>query len=207
MKSFLRMALALLLFLPAALMAQTLNFAVSSTTTGGPTITPRLTWTTSPAATACTASGAPGWSGVKGPTGVATLAAISQSQTYTLACTWPGQGSTALTWTAPTENTDGTPFTAADAIKSYVVNYATSAALLNSGPNTRAVNQANAVSATVTDLNAGTYFFCVRAVSLIDRFSDCSNVIQKVVAAGTSGSINRTAGLVFVRPNPPTNLE
>src|SRR5688572_22209524 len=105
MKSFLRAVLAALLLVPSFLLAQTLNFSVASATTGGPTITPRLTWSTTPAATSCTASGASDWSGVKGPSGVVTLAPIAYSQTYTLVCSWPSTtGSIPLQWTPPTHN-------------------------------------------------------------------------------------------------------
>jgi hypothetical protein len=191
-----------LLLVSLQLQAQTLNFSVSSVTTGGPTITPRLTWSTNPAATSCTASGATGWSGTKGPSGVLTLAPIAQSETYSISCSWPGTtGSAVLTWTPPTQNTDGSALTD---LSGYIANYGTSATALSQS---YLINQPSAVTATIANLTAGTYYFCVKATAASSRQSDCSNTVQKVVTVAAGQTISRTAGLVFVKPLPPTNLE
>lgn len=201
-----RLLLTMVLMLAAGpLLAQTLNFSVASATTGGATITPRLTWSTTPAATSCTASGgSAGWAGIKGASGVQTLTAISQSETYTLSCSWPStNGSVQLKWTPPTQFSDGNPLTPATDLKWYLVHFGATATTMTQ---TRRVEQPTASTATVTDIPAGTYFFCVRAVGLDDRLSDCSNTIQKTTSA-SGQTIQRTAGLVFVKPNPPTGLE
>ncbi len=205
MKLLFRAAIAALVLLPSLLLAQTLNFSVASATTGGPTITPRLTWSTSPVATSCTATGgSSGWAGVKGPSGVQTLTAISQSETYTLVCSWPStNGSIPLSWTPPDKFSDGNPLDPATDLKWYLIHYGASATTMTQS---RRVEQPTASSASLTDVAVGTYFICVRAVGLDDRLSDCSNTIQKTATA-SGQTIQRTAGLVFVKPNAPTGLQ
>lgn len=83
----------------------------AQTTTGDGSVVPALTWSTAPAATGCTASGAAGWTGAKGPSGTQTLPAITQSATYNLTCTWPGDTTATVSWVNPTQNTDSSPYT------------------------------------------------------------------------------------------------
>lgn len=202
----------LLLLAAGPLSAQTLNFSVSSVTTGGPTITPRLTWSTTPAATTCTASGgSAGWAGVKGPSGVQTLTPISQSETYTLVCSWPSTtASIPIRWVNPTHNDNGTPAT--DDGEPYtdprgsLIAYGTSATAM---AQSQMVDSPTATTATITGVTAGTlYFICVRAVNTSDRQSNCSAPpLQKTATATAGQTINRTAGLVFVKPNAPTGLQ
>jgi hypothetical protein len=90
-----------------------------------------------------------------------------------------------LNWTPPTQNTDGTPV----ALKGYTIHFGATADSLTQ---TRALNVPAASSTTVTGLSAGTYFFCVKAISTADMVSACSNVVSKVIAPAT--------------PNAPTNL-
>ena len=103
-KRFLAGACALLL--AGLAQAQTAGVvSLSATPTSGTgSVTPRLTWSTNPVATSCTASG--GWSGTKAASGAQTLTAINANTNYTLTCTW-GTGSATVNWTAPTTNTNG----------------------------------------------------------------------------------------------------
>src|SRR5262249_5296312 len=93
----------------------TLSASPPGVTPGGTTT---LTWSSSNV-TACNASG--GWTGSKGLTGSQATAAINADQTFTLTCSGTGGNAVAsttvtvrsalLSWTAPTQNTDGTALT------------------------------------------------------------------------------------------------
>jgi hypothetical protein len=71
-------------------------------------LAPELTWSTSPAGAACTASGA--WSGAKASSGTETVPAIRSSSVFALACSWPDESMAMLTWVNPTEHTDSSPY-------------------------------------------------------------------------------------------------
>lgn len=193
-----RALLALLLLIASGpLWAQTLTFTAENTTGAG-SVVPKLTWSTTPAATLCTASG--DWSGTKAASGTETLAAITSSKTYNLTCSFPSPTSATLTWTLPTTNTDGSPYTDA---KGFLIYGATSAAgLATATPR----NHFFPTSTTTpyTGLTAGTWFFCIKAVNQLDQASVCSNTVSKTLA---SASQNRSVGItVNPVPNAPTNL-
>jgi len=110
----------LFLFVVCAANAQTtptVTLTVSPTS-GIETATPTLTWS-STGATSCVASG--GWSGTKATSGTQTLPAITASATYNLTCNAAG-GFATLTWTAPTQRTDGSALTN---LASYRIKYGT----------------------------------------------------------------------------------
>lgn len=175
--------------------APSLTFTPSATTGAG-SVVPVLTWSTTPVAQSCTASG--DWSGTKAASGTETLAAITQSRTYNLTCTWPAGTSATLRWTPPTTNTDGSTLTD---LRSYTVHYGTSATAL---AQTKNVTNASATSDTVTGLAAGTWYFCVRAVNAASVSSDCSNTATKVLSAS---NVNRSVGIVVnPKPSGPTAL-
>ena len=87
--------------------AGTITFSANKTSSTG-SFAPVLTWSTSPVATSCSASG--GWSGTKFASGSETVASISANASYTLTCAW-GNGSATISWTAPTKNTNGSSLT------------------------------------------------------------------------------------------------
>lgn len=193
-----KVLLALVLLLAATpLFAQTLTFTAENTTGNG-TVVPKLTWSTTPAATGCTASG--DWSGSKAAAGTETLPAISVSKTYNLTCSFAAPSSAVLTWVIPTTNTDGSPYTDA---KGFLIYGATSAAALAT------VTPRNhffptSTSTPYTGLTVGTWFFCVKAVNQLDAASACSNVVSKTIAAGSQ---NKSVGItVNPVPNAPTAL-
>src|ERR1044072_5955990 len=97
------LALPLLLLgtLAQAQTAGTINFTANKTSATG-SLTPVLTWSTSPVAPSCSASGA--WSGTKFASGSETLAAITASKSYTLTCAW-GNGTAKISWTADRKST------------------------------------------------------------------------------------------------------
>ena len=84
-------------------------------------------------------------------------------------------GDAALSWTAPTENTDGTSLTN---LAGYRIAYGTSAGAL-----TQTVQIANAslTRYTIDNLSPGTYYFSVRAYTSGGTESGNSNVSSKVV--------------------------
>jgi hypothetical protein len=190
-------ALACFVLLGATAHAQT---AGTVTITANPTsatgsATPVLTWSSSPVASSCLASG--GWSGTKFASGSETVARITANASYTLTCTW-GAASTTVTWVAPTRNTDNTTLTD---LASFKVVYGRSATDLSQ---TRVVSDPRATSTVISSLAAGTWYFAVRAVSSAQRESDLSNVASKsIAAASTARTVNVT---VTPAPSPTPSL-
>src|SRR5262245_50255135 len=64
-----------------------LTFAVT-TQRQGQQIIPTLSWSTTPAAVSCTASGDAAWTGTKAASGTQTLALVAPPRSYTLRCVW-----------------------------------------------------------------------------------------------------------------------
>jgi hypothetical protein len=163
--------------------AGTVNLSVSPTQASN-TATPVLTWSTSPVAQSCTASG--GWSGTKFASGSQTLSAITATTSYTLTCTW-ASGSANLRWTIPTTNTNGSTLTN---LASYKILYGTSSASLNQ---TQAVSNPAATSATVAGLTPATWYFAVRAVNSTGAESADSNIGTKTISgASTAKTVTTT---------------
>ena len=172
------LALPLLLLgsLAQAQTAGTITFTAAQTSATG-SMTPKLTWSTTPVASSCTASG--GWSGTKFASGTETLPTITASKSYTLTCAW-GNGTANLSWVKPTQNTDGSTLTN---LKGYRILYGTSASNLNYS---QSVNSATATSASVAALGAGTWYFAVRAVNTAGAESDNSAVVSRTITAATA---------------------
>jgi hypothetical protein len=84
-------------------------------------------------------------------------------------------GSANLSWTAPTENTDGTPLTD---LAGYTIHYGTSAGAL-----TQTVTLANAAATSyvVANLSSGTYYFAISAYSTAGTQSAESSVGNKSI--------------------------
>jgi hypothetical protein len=163
--------------------AGTITFTANQTTATG-SLTPVLTWSTTPVASSCTASGA--WSGTKFASGTQTLSTITSSKSYTLTCTW-SNGTATVNWTAPTKNTDGTTLTN---LAGFRVLYGTSASSLSQS---LTVNNKDARSAVLPSLSAGTWYFAVRAVNTMQAESDNSNIGQKTIAgANAAKTLNIT---------------
>jgi hypothetical protein len=193
------LATILLVAFAAAAQSQTLNFTVETSTSGGDSVVPRLTWTTSPAASSCTASN--GWTGSKAASGTELLPAINATRSYTLTCTWPGVQSCTVNWTAPTTNTDGSAYTNPGGFR---IQYGSSATGLD-----QSVYLQNPAARTWScpsspPLAAGTWFFGVRAVNAQGLESELSNVASKVLSATANQS--RTLEVAIKFPNPPTDL-
>lgn len=110
-------AIALLLSSACAFAQGTVTLTPSITSGDGQITIPTMSWSTSPALTTgtpCTASAVPalaGWSGAKAGSGTVTNLTIPQNTRLVLDCVFPGDSIVTFTWTNPTTNTDGTPYT------------------------------------------------------------------------------------------------
>lgn len=156
------------------------SLTLATKVNGDGTLTPTLTWETTPAAPSCQGSGNASWSGAKAGAGTVTLAAVpaNQPQAYALVCSWPGDTQAMLTWTAPTENTDGSALTN---LAGFRVKYGTAQAALDKMVD---VAGAGVTKYTVTGLNtSGTYFFGVMAYTDQGAESALSNLVSKAINA------------------------
>ncbi len=191
-----------LLFLSVIAYAQTpgvVNLSVTPTTANG-TLTPLLTWSTSPTAISCVASG--GWAGARAASGTVALAAITSTTDYTLTCSWSGgSGAAKLLWAPPTLNTDGSTL---DNLSGFKALYGTAA----TGPFASiAFPDPAAISGTITGLSPGNYFFAIRAVNALGVESANGNVIQKAISGPLAVTASKTVTATVAKvPMPPSNL-
>jgi hypothetical protein len=169
----------------------TITFTANKTSATG-SLTPVLTWSTTPVASSCTASGA--WSGTKFASGTETLPAITANKSYTLTCTW-GNGTVIVNWAKPAKNTDGTTLTD---LAGYKVVYGTSSTSLTQS---KSVTDPNATAATIAALQTGTWYFAVRAVNSKQVESGNSNVAQKTI---TGASAAKTVAITITPGTTPT---
>jgi hypothetical protein len=172
--------------------AGTINFSANKTSATG-SLTPVLTWSTSPVASSCSASGA--WSGTKFASGSQTLAAITASKSYTLTCAW-GNGTANISWVAPTKNTDGS--TLSD-LKGFKIVYGQSASSLTMS---QSVNDPKATSATVAALGSGTWYFAVRAVNNGGGESSNSSTVSRTINSATA---SKTVNITITSSTPTTS--
>jgi hypothetical protein len=188
--------------------------ASSSSSSGTFTVTPAegyaplsavIAWNV-PGATTCTAGGS--WTGGKAASGSQTVTNLTANATYTLVCSktsTSSSGSVRLSWTAPTQNTDGTALTD---LAGYRILHGSSASALSSVVQ---VPNAGLSSFLVDGLPIGTRYFAVRAYTSDGRESANSNVASKTIAGSSSTvEIFNASRTVTVRarpdPNPPTGL-
>lgn len=190
---------ALLCALPAIVSAQaapTLTFT-AKTTTGLESVIPEFTWSTSPAAASCTASGDAAWTGAKPGTGTIVLAAVSSDKNYTMACTWPGDTQALVSWAIPTTNTNGSVLTN---LAGFKIKYGLNAAALDKVFD---VTRPTAVNQLLTNLAIGTWTFGVLAYNADGAESALSNTATKTITSGTN--ITRSVTIsVNPRPSAPT---
>ncbi len=177
-------------------LAQNIISFTAEVTSGVETVVPVLTWDTTPLADDCQASG--DWSGSKGPSGTETLPAITSSATYNITCDWLDVSAT-LTWTAPTQNTDGTDLTDLAGFKVY---WGTT----QGGPYDDQVdiNDPGVTTWVVSPLASGAWFFVATAYNAIGTESDVSNEAMKILGLATG---QESVGItVNPKPAPPANL-
>jgi hypothetical protein len=140
---------------------------------------PVLTWSTSPAAQSCLASG--GWSGSRAVSGTETLPTINASASYTLTCTW-SDGTALVSWIAPTTNTDGSDLLD---LAGFHVAYGNSIDALTQ---VARVDDNTRTSYTVESLAPGTWYFAVRAFNTQQIESADSGLAQKEVTGASAAS-------------------
>lgn len=210
-----KILIALALLMPAIGLAQTpgdVTFGASVTNANG-SLSTTLSWSTSPAATSCTASGHASWTGTKAASGSLALPVITLSGTYplTLNCTWPGDTRATLSWTAPTTNTDGsalakcaTATTTGACLASYHVYRRLGSSDLSTGAEMTPVLDPNAVQFVKTSLGTGTHYFGVEAVNGNGVPSVMSNVASKVISS--TGGTKSAAVTLTVNPKPGTTV-
>lgn len=83
--------------------------------------------------------------------------------------------SATLSWTAPTQNTDGTTLTN---LAGYRIHYGTSATVLSQ---TIQVSNAGLTTYMIENLSPGTYYFAVKAYTSTGTESESSNVVSKTI--------------------------
>lgn len=83
--------------------------------------------------------------------------------------------SATLSWTAPTQNTDGSSLTN---LAGYRIHYGTSANVLSQ---TIQVSNAGLTTYVIENLSPGTYYFAVKAYSSTGTESETSNVVSKTI--------------------------
>lgn len=119
-------------------------------------------------------------SGDVGTTSNIAIVAVDGSATaslpaFTIDVTAPAAGSASLSWTAPTQNTDGTPVTD---LAGYHIYFGTSVAALNSLID---VPGAAATEYEISNLSSGTYYFIVVAYNSLGFESPASNQASKTI--------------------------
>jgi len=195
MKDFIRI-LAVIVGLTGIAKAQTVTLTAAPTSAIGSTPV-TLTWSTTPTATSCTASG--DWTGSKGASGNQSFVAVTASKSYVLTCVFPTTVTVPIQWTPPTLNSDNSPLTN---LASYKVYFGTSATTLSQAMTVTAPASGTAVM----NVANGSWFFAVTAISSTGKESAKSNIATKTVAAL---SANATAAVTVTQdttPSPPTDL-
>jgi hypothetical protein len=208
-----RAYLLLLLVLAAPVFAQNSVTLTPSVTSGDGSITTSLTWSTNPpltGASPCTASGHPSWTGPRAGSGGPVSITISTSGTLSLnlACTFPGDSLLQVSWTNPTTNTDGTPYSNPDIVRlKWTFN-----PTLTTNPQTAAAGEFHvdvsqpASMRTITGISqTGTARVSAFARNTLGVFSDPSNAATKVF----TGNVTVTEMVsITVNPKPaaPTGV-
>lgn len=185
-----------LLLFASPVLAQNIISFTAEVTSGVETVVPVLTWDTTPLADDCTASG--DWSGSKGPAGTETLPAISGSATYNISCEWLDT-TAILSWTAPTQNTDGTPLTDLAGFRIY-------SGQTSGGPYPGVHHDIAPTDVThdIDGLTPGDWFFVATAFNALGVESDFSGEAMKILGEETS---TESVGItVNPRPNPPSGV-
>lgn len=165
-------------------------------TTGIETVTPTLTWNSN--AATCEASG--GWTGTKAPSGSETLPPINTTTTYGMLCS-AADGSATLTWTPPTQYTNGNPLPLAD-LGGFKAFYGPQG---NVAATTIDIPDRNATTYQITGLTAAEWEFAMTAYlnpTLGGIESDRTNSVFKVVQVPASSA--QATATVQLKPNPPT---
>lgn len=152
-----------------------------------------------------TSNAAGPWHGPKAAVGSEQISSLMESTRFTLNCVYSKDIAVVVSWTPPTTNTDGTPFTDASG---YTVVYGQSPQEMASAANAAS----NVSSLLVQDFYfkaEQTWYFAVKARSSGGNESDPSNIVSvKLVQPGdvtAPFASSVTATVTGHVPNPPTN--
>lgn len=207
------------LALAAALAAQGQNqlTLTAAATTGQGTVTPVLTWATTPpapGATPCQASNDagnvfPNWSGPKAASGTITLAATARNVSFSMTCTWPGNSLVTFTWVNPTKNTNGTNYTDPKTVRIKYRFGGTDPTAANSPLDTQVdvpMTPTPRTTHTVTNVTQnGEMRAVVFAMNQANVYSAPSNVASKTLV-GKVDVTKSVALTVIPKPEAPTSL-
>lgn len=162
-------------------------------------VVPTITWSTTPAAASCTASGA--WTGAKAASGSQAQPAITASSTYTLTCSWSGAIQTAtISFVPPTQNTDNTALTN---LAGYRLLYGTTPTSFNLS---KSYTDPTATSVQIQPASAGTYTGVLRAINAVGVESDNSNTTTFTVTGTSATASNSVTVTVTPKPQPPSSV-
>ena len=188
-----KLLILLAMFCPVAFAQVTLTAAPMS---GVASVTPSLTLA-APAGYVCTASG--GWTGPKTP-GASAQPTITASTTYSISCVPPLNASAALSWTIPTQNTDGTALTDLAGFKIYKGTTAANLTL------SATINNPTAAAYTATGLSLGANYFSITAYNVagVESMRSVPGLRTVTAPAAITASVTVT---VDKQPNPPTNFQ
>jgi hypothetical protein len=141
----------------------------------------RPNWTQFSAATG-SLSGVPSANSVGTDAGItisvsdgAMSATLPQFNIAVAAATAPAAGSATLSWSKPTQNTDGSPLTN---LAGYVIRYGTGAAALNSQIS---IGSPNSTDVEISNLAAGNWYFEVAAINTANVESQFSALVNKAI--------------------------
>jgi hypothetical protein len=170
---------------PTAVVGEFYSFAPTVVAPSGSAMTYAIAnkpnWTQFSAATG-SLSGVPAASSVGTDSGImisvsdgAMSATLPQFNIAVAAAAAPDAGSAALSWSKPTQNTDGSPLTN---LAGYVIRYGTSAAALNSQIS---IGSANSTDVEISNLAAGNWYFEVAAINSANVESQFSALASKAI--------------------------
>ncbi len=193
-----------------------ITFTASVTNANG-TLNTTLTWS-APGASGCTASAVPAstsWTGSKAASGTQVMPPISLSGTYqlTLGCSFPGDTTSTISWTAPTTNTDGTPLAKCPdqnpgnpCLLQFKVYRTIAPPIKPATDDFKLVDDRNATQLVWTGLTpAGTHTFAVTAINGLFAESPLSNTATKVITTTTSQNSSVTLTVNPI-PGAPTGV-
>ena len=164
----------------------TLSFSASPVTVAQNGST-TLSWSSTDS-TSCTASG--DWSGNKGVSGSETMSSLMIDRQFTLTCSGAGgtvadtinvtvvlsnSGTALLSWTPPTENTDGSPLTD---LAGYKIHYGTSPGSYN---NTVTINNPGLTSYLIENLASSDWYFVMKSFNNSGIESSFSTEVSKTI--------------------------
>jgi len=169
----------------SAVVGEFYNFAPTVVAPAGSPLTyaivNRPNWTQFNAATG-SLSGVPAASSVGTDSGImisvsdgAMSATLPQFNIAVSAAATPVAGNATLSWSKPTQNTDGSPLTD---LAGYVVRYGTSAAALNSQIS---IGTPNSTGVEISNLAAGNWYFEVAAINTANVESQFSALASKTI--------------------------